>query len=856
MARERYNFREAEPRWQKAWEAAGSFEAGPADGRPKAYVLEMFPYPSGRIHMGHVRNYAMGDLVARYKRARGFNVLHPMGWDAFGLPAENAAMAKKIHPGQWTYDNIATMRGQLKTMGLSLDWSREIATCHPGYYRHQQKLFTEFMKAGLVDRKEAWVNWDPVDLTVLANEQVVDGKGWRSGAPVEKKKLSQWVFRITEFADELADALDGLERWPDKVRLMQKNWIGRSEGMRMRFALAGRQDELEVFTTRHDTIFGASFMAISPEHPLAAELASDDPELSGFIADCQRMGTSEEVIERAEKLGYDTGLFAIHPFDGRKLHVYVANFVLMEYGSGAIFGCPAHDQRDLDFARKYGLAIFPVVIPQDADVATFKVVDEAYKGDGRIGNSDFLDGMTVEEAKNEVATRLEAMGRGTRTVNYRLRDWGVSRQRYWGCPIPVIHCGDCGIVPVPDDQLPVELPQDVTFDKPGNPLDHRPTWKHVACPSCGGDARRDTDTLDTFVDSSWYFLRFCSPRDDAPMDKEAVGYWMPVDQYIGGVEHAVLHLLYSRFFTRALKRCGYVDFDEPFAGLFTQGMVTHETYKGPDGIWLEPSEVERDADGTVRAIAGGGAVSTGRSEKMSKSKKNVIDPERIIAEYGADTARWFMLSDSPPERDLEWTDAGVAGAHRFVQRLARMVGDALDDLPAPGSAMPGEFSEAAMTLRSAVHKAIDGVTGDIEAFHFNRSVARIHELANAVGGFVPADAADRWAQREALESLVLLVNPMMPHLAEEMWHVLGHAGLAADAPWPVADAALVVEETITLGVQVNGKMRAKLAIARDASREAVEAAALADDNVQRAIGELSVRKLIVVPNKIVNIVVG
>ncbi|MDA0219696.1 MAG: leucine--tRNA ligase [Proteobacteria bacterium] len=859
MARERYNFREAEPRWQKVWDEAGSFEAADlasASDRPKAYVLEMFPYPSGRIHMGHVRNYAMGDLVARYKRARGFNVLHPMGWDAFGLPAENAAMAKKVHPGQWTYDNIATMRRQLKSMGLSLDWSREIATCHPGYYRHQQKLFTDFMKAGLVDRREAWVNWDPVDMTVLANEQVVDGKGWRSGAPVEKRKLSQWVLRITEFADELTDALDGLERWPDKVRLMQKNWIGRSEGMRMRFALAGRQDELEVFTTRHDTIFGASFMAISPEHPLAAELATDDGELAAFIARCQSMGTSEEVIERAEKLGYDTGLCAIHPFDGRKLRIYVANFVLMEYGSGAIFGCPAHDQRDLDFARKYGLAVFPVVIPEDTEAGSFKVADEAYKGEGRLGNSDFLDGMSVEQAKNEVADRLEAMGRGTRTINYRLRDWGVSRQRYWGCPIPVIHCQACGIVPVPDDQLPVELPQDVTFDRPGNPLDHHPSWKHVPCPACGGAALRDTDTLDTFVDSSWYFLRFCSPRAEESMDRAAVAYWMPVDQYIGGVEHAVLHLLYSRFFTRALRRCGYLEFDEPFGGLFTQGMVTHETYRAADGAWLEPSEVARDAEGAVTALADGKPVVTGRSEKMSKSKKNVVDPEHIIAEYGADTARWFMLSDSPPERDLEWTDAGAAGAHRFVQRLARLVGDAADNLPAPGSARPEAFGEPAVALRAAVHKAIDGVTADIEAFHFNRAVARLHELANAVGAFEPADAADRWAQREALESLMLLVNPTMPHLAEEMWRVLGHATLAADASWPVADPALIVEDAVTLGVQVNGKLRARLAMARDAAKEVVEAAALADDNVRRAIGEMTVRKLIVVPNKIVNIVVG
>ena len=856
MARERYNFAEAEPRWQRAWDEAGSFRADNDDARPKAYVLEMFPYPSGRIHMGHVRNYAMGDLVARYKRARGFNVLHPMGWDAFGLPAENAAMAKKVHPRAWTYDNIATMRRQLKSMGLSLDWSREIATCHPGYYRHQQKLFLDFMTAGLVSRREAWVNWDPVDMTVLANEQVVDGKGWRSGAPVEKRKLSQWVFRITEFADELTDALDGLTRWPEKVRLMQKNWIGRSEGLRMRFALAGRDDGLEVFTTRHDTIFGASFMAISPEHPLAAELAAGDAGLAAFIAECQRIGTSEEAIERAEKKGWDTGLRALHPFDGRELKVFVANFVLMEYGTGAIFACPAHDQRDLDFARKYGLAVLPVVIPADAEAGAFAVGDEAYKGDGRLGNSAFLDGMTVEQAKREVAARLEAMGRATRTINYRLRDWGVSRQRYWGCPIPVVHCPACGIVPVPADQLPVELPEDVSFEKPGNPLDHHPTWKHVACPSCGTMAQRDTDTLDTFVDSSWYFLRFCSPRADEPMDRAAVAYWMPVDQYIGGVEHAILHLLYSRFFTRAMRRTGHVGLDEPFAGLFTQGMVTHETYRTADGTWLEPSEIARGEDGSVVATADGRPVELGRSEKMSKSKKNVVDPEAIIAEYGADTARWFMLSDSPPERDLEWTDAGVAGAHRFVQRLARMAGEAADELPARGSAAPAAFGADATALRQAVHRTVAGVTGDIEAFHFNRAVARIHELANVVGGFAPADAADRWAQREALESLMLLVNPMMPHLGEELWAMLGGEGLAADAPWPVADPALVEQRTVTVAVQVNGKLRATLELPRDVAKAEAEGAALADDNEQRAIGGLTVRKLVVVPNKIVNIVVG
>ncbi|MBT5435416.1 MAG: leucine--tRNA ligase [Rhodospirillaceae bacterium] len=851
-----YNSKETEAKWQAAWESQGAFNVSEDPSKPKYYVLEMFPYPSGRIHMGHVRNYTLGDLVARYKKARGFNVLHPMGWDAFGLPAENAAMAKGVHPRDWTYENIATMRRQLQSMGLSLDWSREIASCHPEYYRHQQKLFLGFLNVGLVDQRESWVNWDPVDMTVLANEQVIDGKGWRSGAPVEKRQLNQWVLKITEFADELADALKDLARWPDKVRLMQTNWIGRSEGLRMRFALAGRDDLLEVFTTRHDTIFGASFMALSPEHPLSSELAAGDPALAEFIAECGRMGTSEEVIERAEKRGHDTGLRAIHPFDRSELPVYVANFVLMEYGSGAIFGCPAHDQRDLDFAHKYGLNVTPVVVPGDVDAATFDVGAEAFKGEGLLANSDFLDGMTVEAAKQEIASRLEARGLGDRTINYRLRDWGVSRQRYWGCPIPIIHCDNCGNVPVPDADLPVLLPDDVAIDIPGNPLDHHPTWKYVTCPGCGGEALRDTDTLDTFVDSSWYFLRFCSPRDDAPMDKEAVAYWMPVDQYIGGVEHAVLHLLYSRFFTRALRRCGYLDFDEPFAGLFTQGMVGHETYRDAQGAYLEPAEVERAEDGSVHALTDGRVVEIGRSEKMSKSKKNVVDPERIIADFGADTARWFMLSDSPPERDLEWTDGGIAGAHRFVQRIARMVMESLDGLPPSQTPAPDGFGDAALALRQAAHKAIEGVTGDIEDFHFNRSVARIHELANVVGDFSPRDDADRWALREALETLIVLVGPMMPHLGEEMWQALGHEEILADAPWPKADPSLVVEDTVTIAVQVNGKLRAKLDMPRDGASDDVEAAALADENVQRAIGDKSVRKVIVVPNKIVNIVVG
>ncbi len=853
MARERYDFREAEPRWQRLWEERGCFRARPADGRPKAYVLEMFPYPSGRIHMGHVRNYAMGDLVARYKRARGFNVLHPMGWDAFGLPAENAAMAEGVHPRDWTYGNIAAMRRQLKSMGLSLDWSREIASCHPGYYRHQQKLFLDFLAAGLVARRESVVNWDPVDRTVLANEQVIDGRGWRSGAVVEKRRLMQWVLKITAFADQLTDALEGLERWPAKVRLMQANWVGRSEGLTMAFALEGRGDSLEVFTTRHDTVFGASFMAISPEHPLAAELAGADPALGRFIAACARAGTSEEAIQRAEKKGYDTGLKALHPFSGRPLPVYVANFVLMDYGTGAIFGSAGHDQRDLEFARAYGLDVLPVVIPDGVAAADFQIGGEAYTGPGRLGNSGFLDGMTIAEAKQEVARRLEAVGRARRTVHYRLRDWGVSRQRYWGCPIPIVHCADCGAVPVPESELPVRLPDDVAIDRPGNPLDRHPSWKHVACPACGRDALRDTDTLDTFVDSSWYFLRFCSPRDDAPMDGQALAYWMPVDQYIGGIEHAVLHLLYSRFFTRALRRCGYLDFDEPFAGLFTQGMVVHETYRDADGTYLEPGEVTRDGDGQARALADGRAVEIGRSEKMSKSKKNVVDPERIIARYGADTARWFMLSDSPPDRDLEWTDSGIAGAGRFVQRIARLVDAAAERLPPPGTAP--EATGEAMALRRAAHRAIAGVTGDIEAFRFNRAVARIHTFANAIGDLSPRGAAPG-ARREALEVLVLLIGPMMPHLGEEMWRALGHETLLAEMPWPAADAALAAQDKVTLAVQVNGRLRARLELVRDEDEETVREAALAHDNVQRAIAGAPVGKVIVVPNRIVNIVAG
>ena len=879
---QRYNVKVSEAKWQAAWAKARCFAVTIDPAKPKYYVLEMFPYPSGRIHMGHVRNYTIGDVIARYKRARGYNVLHPMGWDAFGLPAENAAMAKGVAPGKWTAQNIAAMRDQLKGMGLAIDWDREIATCHPDYYRHEQKMFLDFLGAGLAYRKESWVNWDPVDRTVLANEQVIDGRGWRSGATVEQRKLAQWFFRITAFSEELLAALPDLTRWPEKVRLMQANWIGRSEGARVFFPLSGRPagglgggpgggddrlpERLEVFTTRPDTLFGASFCALSPRHPLAAALAREDPGIAAFIAECGRLGTSEAAIETAEKRGVETGLRARHPFvPGRELPVYVANFVLMDYGTGAIFGCPAHDQRDLDFARAHGLPVRPVVLPPDANAATYQIGAEAYLGDGVAFNSGFLDGLAVAEAKAAAIARLEALGLGEGQVQYRLRDWGVSRQRYWGCPIPVVHCPACGIVPVPEAELPVLLPDDAPLGGSGggsgNPLEAHPTWKDVPCPACAAPARRETDTLDTFVESSWYFARFCSPRSEAAVDRAAVDYWLPVDQYIGGIEHAVLHLLYSRFFVRGLKRCGYLDLEEPFAGLFTQGMVCHETYRDAQGAWLSPDEVTRDGAGAPVG-PDGGPVSRGRSEKMSKSKNNTVDPARIIETYGADTARWFMLSDSPPERDLEWTASGVEGAHRFLQRLWRLVQEALGSLPPPGpipgpvpdAAAPGVAGTAALDLRRASHRAVQAVTEDIERFRFNRAVARIYELSNRVSGFDPQDAAGRWALREALEFLVRLSGPMMPHLAEALWERLGGQGLLVDQPWPEADALLLTEDSVTLAVQVNGKLRATVSLPREATDARAEAAALAEPAVQRALAGKTPRKVIVVKNRVVNLV--
>ena len=876
MAIERYNARVAERKWQQTWAEADVFSTKNEDPRPKYYVLEMFPYPSGRIHMGHVRNYTMGDVVARYKRARGFNVLHPMGWDAFGLPAENAAIQNKVHPAKWTYENIATMRAQLKSMGLSLDWAREIATCSPNYYKHQQKMFTDFFRKGLVYRRKSKVNWDPVDNTVLANEQVIDGRGWRSGAIVEQRELDQWNFRITDYSEDLLTSLDTLDRWPDKVRLMQRNWIGRSEGLRVRFEFAAATPAptgdatVEIFTTRPDTLFGASFLALSPDHPITIAAAATNATIAAFRDKAHQLGTSAAALETAEKLGFDTGIRVKHPFiAGRMLPVYVANFVLMDYGTGAIFGCPAHDQRDWDFAKKYDLDIIPVVLPPGGDATSYAIGNAPFVDDGTIFNSDFLNGLDVDAAKEAVAKRLETTlidgsPQGARQVNYRLRDWLISRQRYWGCPIPMIHCAACGVVPVPAKDLPVTLPDDATFDEPGNPLARHPTWKHVACPECGAKATRETDTMDTFVDSSWYFARFTDPWNETdPTTLSAVDSWLPVNQYIGGIEHAILHLLYSRFFVRGMRATGHAGLDEPFAGLFTQGMVVHETYRDPDGQWVTPADViVEDVDGlrTARHKQHGFSVEIGSIEKMSKSKKNVVDPDEIIANWGADTARWFMLSDSPPDRDVIWTEAGVEGAHRFVQRVWRLVNEALPFIGGTtGPTIASELSPAALGLRRQVHKTLASVEDDIERLAFNRAVARIYELVNAIFRVlndtdVAADATMAGALSEAFEVLIQLIQPMMPHLAEECWTTLGRSGMLALSDWPIVERSLTIDDVVTMPVQINGKKRAELTVSRQMSEMDVQSAALALDAVRLALDGKAPKKVIVVPQRIVNVV--
>jgi leucyl-tRNA synthetase len=837
---ERFEPRDSDARWQREWETRGTFHADDSSPKPKSYVLEMFPYPSGRIHMGHVRNYTMGDVLARFRRMTGHEVLHPMGWDAFGMPAENAAMEKGVHPGAWTYANIESMKAQLKRLGFALDWSRELATCSPDYYGHEQALFLDLFEGGLVYRKESAVNWDPVDMTVLANEQVIDGRGWRSGALVERRKLSQWFLKITDFADDLLDGLDTLDHWPDKVKLMQANWIGRSKGLRFRFQLdGGPQPEVEVFTTRPDTIFGASFVAVSIDHPLAQALKDSRPGLPEFIEECRHTGTAAAEIETAEKKGFDTGLTVAHPLDPSwTLPVFVANFVLMDYGTGAVFGVPAHDQRDMDFARKYMLPVTRVVA-RSADHAGDPLGDEADTDPGIIVNSRFLDGMNSEDAKSAVVARAEGEGWGQGTTVYRLRDWGVSRQRYWGTPIPIIHCDACGAVPVPKDQLPVVLPEDVSFDIPGNPLDRHPTWKHVDCPTCGAAARRETDTLDTFVDSSWYFIRFASQPKDRPFDNAAACQWLPVGQYIGGVEHAILHLLYARFWTRALRHIGKIDLAEPFAGLFTQGMVTHQSYHSTDQsgriTWYDPSDVVVE-DGRAYEASTRTPITIGRVEKMSKSKRNVVDPDHIIDTYGADAARWFMLSDSPPERDLEWSEAGIQGSARLIQRLWR-------------ATLPGGDAGEDKALDRKLHQTIAGVAADIDALSFNKAVAKLYELVGAIEKAQPSASRDA-----AAGALVLLAAPMVPHLAEEAWARIGGEGLVADAAWPEVDPALLVEDEVTIAVQVNGKLRDTLTAPKGGDKAALETMALASAKVQAILAGAAPKKVVVVPDRLVNIV--
>ena len=852
---DRYNPQEAEPKWRSAWNDQDIFRAKSpeeAGDAPKAYVLEMFPYPSGRLHMGHVRNYAIGDVVSRHKRAKGYNVLHPMGWDAFGMPAENAAMERGVHPGEWTYKNIEAMRAQFQKLGLSLDWSREFATCDPEYYGAEQALFLKFLEKGLVYRKASKVNWDPVDNTVLANEQVIDGRGWRSGAVVEQRELTQWFFRITDYADDLLSEVQKLDRWPEKVRTMQANWIGRSEGLQMRFPFASDppaefENGIEIFTTRPDTLFGASFVALSPDHPLTMKLAVSNKDIQSFRAECARVGTSEEAIEKAEKIGIDTGLRVQHPLKGGEtLPVWVANFVLMGYGTGAIFACPAGDQRDLDFARKYDLPVIPVVLPPDEDASTFDIEDEAHTGPGTMFNSGFMDGLKTTDAISAAIRKISELGLGSGTVNYRLRDWGVSRQRYWGCPIPIIHCDACGVVPVPEADLPVRLPDDVSFDKPGNPLDHHPTWKHCTCPKCGGDAVRETDTLDTFVDSSWYYARFASVENSPERS-----YWLPVDQYIGGVEHAVLHLLYARFFTRAMRDVGELDLPsgEPFAGLFTQGMVTHATFKTEDGKWVEPATVET-RDGDLVHVESGQSVAMGAVEKMSKSKKNTVDPDAIIASFGADVARWFVLSDSPPERDVEWTQSGVEGSARFAQRVWSVF-NAL----ATGDAGGAEDNDDALALRKVSHKAVAAIDKSIEEFRFNSAVASIHEWTSALKKAETADGMVN-ARRDGANMLARCLTPFMPHLAEECWSLIGGEGLVSLAAWPDVDPALLVDDDVTLPVQVNGKKRGEISVDKSLPPADVEAIALADPVVIQHTDGKTVKKVIVVPGRIVNIVVS
>ena len=855
MVQDRYNFSEVEKRWQGLWDRDSVFSCRIED-KPKYYVLEMLPYPSGRIHMGHVRNYVMGDVLARYKRLKGFNVLHPMGWDSFGLPAENAAIDSGVHPKVWIKKNIHNMKKQLQRLGLSIDWRREISTCDPDYYRFEQKIFLDFLRKGFIYRKKSMVNWDPIDRTVLANEQVIDGKGWRSGATVEKRHLSQWFLKITHFADSLLTHLDDLTGWPLKVRSMQKHWIGKSCGVNVRFPFKGREDGVTVFTTRPETLFGASFVALSPHHPMSSILKKNDPHVSAFIQQCEHADTIER--EGLEKKGHKTHMTVLHPFDPSiELPLYIANFVLMEYGTGAVFGCPAHDQRDLEFAKNYALPIKSVIRRRQNIDTKIHVDDQdvAYTGDGVIYNSDFLNGLSIADARKKAVEELKRNAMGETQITYRLRDWGISRQRYWGCPIPVVHCVTCGVVPVKEQDLPIRLPKDVAFDMPGNPLDGCSAWKETTCPKCLGAAVRDTDTLDTFFESSWYYARFIDPHNrHCAFDKEKVEAWLPVDQYIGGIEHAILHLLYARFFSRALKACGYHSVTEPFKRLFTQGMVCHETYKDEDNNWVYRGDVYKGADGFLDRNTGKKVI-VGRSIKMSKSKKNIVEPEDIIAMYGADTVRLFMISDTPPERDLEWTDAGIDGCYRYVQRLWRLFVENIPILPKVGTKQPTTFGKAALQLQRLVHASIKGIAIDIEAMRFNCVVAKIRILTNAIANFVAHTDSDSWMLRFSLEITAILSMPVTPHLAEEVWSKLGRDGSLVSTKYPDFDENIIRQDSAVVGVQINGKLRDKILVNVDITSDEMISLALKREKIKKSIADNAPKKIIAIPRKIVNIVI-
>lgn len=851
----RYNSRISEPKWQKKWDESQIFCAKRDESKNKYYVLEMFPYPSGRIHMGHVRNYTMGDVVARYKSAQGYNVLHPMGWDAFGLPAENAAMEKGIHPGDWTYQNIADMRAQMLPLGLSIDWSREFATCDPEYYGHQQAMFIDMMAKGLAYRKSALVNWDPVDMTVLANEQVESGRGWRSGALVERKELTQWFFKISDYSEELLHALDNLDNWPEKVKTMQANWIGKSVGLEIKFPMTQKYNgysEIKVFTTRPDTLLGASFIGISPDHPLSKDLEKSNKEVLSFTSKCRHSGTSQQDMDKAEKIGFDTGLTVSHPLNPKKmLPIWIANFILMDYGTGAIFACPAHDQRDLEFAIKYSLPIIDTFFSIEKKM---KVKENAFVPPKTeiVEWVDHFTGITKasgEEAINLTIKLAENTGWGKSITQYRLRDWGASRQRYWGCPIPVVHCKKCGAVPEKKENLPIKLPKDITFDKPGNPLDRHYEWRNCFCPSCGGKAERETDTMDTFIDSSWYFARFTSPRSDTPVDNKEASYWMNVDQYIGGVEHAILHLLYSRFFARAMNLTNHLPKKaiEPFNALFTQGMVTHETYSIPEAsstkrkVWYSPDEVHKN-NNKILVKGTGKEAFVGPTIKMSKSKKNVIDPQDIIDQYGADTARWFVMSDSPPERDVEWTTSGVEASWKHLNKVWRLVVDAKNDTTSK--------NKEDLNLERSVHQSINEVTKGIESFSFNKSIANLYDLTNTIS----KSKAGSEAKISALKVLSKLMMPFTPHIAEEMWEALGELELISKSPWPKTNRKLLESDNVTIAIQVNGKRRSLITFSKSLEKKEIESLALADKNIKKILNGALPKKVIVVPGRIVNVV--